>query len=343
MRRRWWTLALLGALFGAAVVATMRAPVAAQAKTPVKISVLRSAFVYFAPYVAEGRGIFAQHGLDARLIYLSSGAETTMAIVSGSVEFGAVATEHVVQVRDQGMKLKAIVANLQDSPYTLIVRKEVNLPSAAKGYPDVIRDLKGLKLGMTGRGASTDFTLRFLCKEAGLDPDRDVTLIATGGVTTTLAALQKGDIQGFLAFEPIQSQAIHGFGVAKAVVDIRKGEGPKLLREYAYNSMAAREDYIAANPDTVKRMVDAIVDTHRFLADPRNFEDALKVAEKYFEGIDPKLLRTMLADGIKAYRPVISRQAMSNIGEMLVFAGLIKKAPVYEDVVDVRYVPTKFP
>jgi hypothetical protein len=67
------------------------------------------------------------------------------------------------------------------------------------------------------------------------------------------------------------------------------------------------------------------------------------VAEKYFEGIDPKLLRTMLTDGITAYRPLISRQAMSNIGEMLVFAGLIKKAPVYEDVVDVRYVPTKFP
>ena len=51
----------------------------------------------------------------------------------------------------------------------------------------------------------------------------------------------------------------------------------------------------------------------------------------------------MLADGIKAYRPVISRQAMANIGEMLLFAALIKKAPVYEDVVDVRYVPTKFP
>jgi hypothetical protein len=34
---------------------------------------------------------------------------------------------------------------------------------------------------------------------------------------------------------------------------------------------------------------------------------------------------------------------MANIGEMLLFAGLIKKAPVYEDMVDVRYVPTKFP
>jgi hypothetical protein len=90
-------------------------------------------------------------------------------------------------------------------------------------------------------------------------------------------------------------------------------------------------------------MVAAIVETHQFLADPKNFDEALKVAEKYFEGIDPKLLRQMLGDGIKAYRPLISRQAMTNIGEMLLFAGLIKKPPVYEDIVDVRYVPTKFP
>jgi len=165
--------------------------ITAQPRTPVKIAVLRAAFVYFTPYVAEAKGFFAQHGLDAQLIYFRSGAETTTAVVSGSTEFGALATEHVTQVRDQGLRLKAIVANLTDSPFTLIVRKEVELPNAARGYPQVVRDLKGLKLGITGRGASTDFTLRFLVKEAGLDPDKDVTIIATGGIATSLAALQK--------------------------------------------------------------------------------------------------------------------------------------------------------
>ena len=317
--------------------------ITAQPRTPVKIAVLRAAFVYFTPYVAEAKGFFAQHGLDAQLIYFRSGAETTTAVVSGSTEFGALATEHVTQVRDQGLRLKAIVANLTDSPFTLIVRKEVELPNAARGYPQVVRDLKGLKLGITGRGASTDFTLRFLVKEAGLDPDKDVTIIATGGVTTSMAALQKGDIQGYLAFEPIQSQAIHGLGIAKPVIDIRKGEGPRVLQEYAYNSMVAKEEYLDANPETARRMVAAVLDTHRFLADPKNFEETVKVAEKYFEGINPALLRQILQDSLKAYRPVITRQAVANIGEMLRFAGLIKRAPAYEEVVDTRYAPTRFP
>ena len=317
--------------------------ITAQPRTPVKIAVLRAAFVYFTPYVAEAKGFFAQHGLDAQLIYFRSGAETTTAVVSGSTEFGALATEHVTQVRDQGLRLKAIVANLTDSPFTLIVRKEVELPNAARGYPHVIRDLKGLKLGITGRGASTDFTLRFLVKEAGLDPDKDVTIIATGGIATSLAALQKGDIQGYLAFEPIQSQAIHGLGIAKPVIDIRKGEGPRLLHEYAYNSMVAKEEYLDANPETARRMVAAVLDTHRFLADPKNFEETVKVAEKYFEGINPALLRQILQESLKGYRPVITRQAVANIGEMLRFAGLVKRAPAYEEVVDTRYAPTRFP
>jgi ABC-type nitrate/sulfonate/bicarbonate transport system substrate-binding protein len=136
---------------------------------------------------------------------------------------------------------------------------------------------------------------------------------------------------------------MYGFQVAKPVLDIRKGEGPRMLRDYAYNSMVAREDYLAAHPDVARRMVEAVVDTQRFLQDPKNFEETVKIAEKYFEGIDPRLLRQILQDGIKAYQPVITRQAVANIGEMLAGAGLIKRPLVFEDIVDTRFAPTKFP
>jgi ABC-type nitrate/sulfonate/bicarbonate transport system substrate-binding protein len=107
--------------------------------------------------------------------------------------------------------------------------------------------------------------------------------------------------------------------------------------------MVAKEEYLDANPETARRMVAAVLDTHRFLADPKNFEETVKVAEKYFEGINPALLRQILQDSLKAYRPVITRQAVANIGEMLRFAGLVKRAPAYEEVVDTRYAPTRFP
>ena len=69
----------------------------------------------------------------------------------------------------------------------------------------------------------------------------------------------------------------------------------------------------------------------------------MKVAEKYFEGIDPRLLRQILQESVKGYRPVITRQAVATIGEMLVGAGLVKRPLGFEEIVDTRFAPTKFP
>ena len=45
----------------------------------------------------------------------------------------------------------------------MIVRNETATPNAAKPYPQMLADLKGLKIGISTPGASTDATLRFLC------------------------------------------------------------------------------------------------------------------------------------------------------------------------------------
>ncbi len=79
----------LGLLTGLVLLGVATIPAAAQPRTPVKIAVLQAAFVYFTPYVAEAKGFFAKHGLDAQLVYFRSGGETTTAVVAGSTEFGA--------------------------------------------------------------------------------------------------------------------------------------------------------------------------------------------------------------------------------------------------------------
>jgi NitT/TauT family transport system substrate-binding protein len=309
---------------------------------PIKVAVLGAGFVYFTPYVAADQGFFKKWGLDAELVTFRSGNEATTAVVSGSTEFGALATEHVVQVQSKGVRLKAIVANLLNSPYALIVRKEVPLPSAALGFPAVVRDLKGLKCGVTGLGASTDFTLRFALQQAGLDPAKDVSIIAVGGVATALAALEKNEIQAFIGFQPIQGQAIHGLKIAKTVVDFSKGEGPKLFQNYAFNSMVASQSYLDAHPDVARLMVQAIVDTERFMQNPANRGALMATAEKYFKGFDPALLRQILDETVAGYKPVLTREAIANVNQLLIFAKLIDQPIPFESVVDTRFAPTKF-
>jgi NitT/TauT family transport system substrate-binding protein len=52
--------------------------------------------------------------------------------------------------------------------------------------PDIKKpeDLKGKKIGVSSLGSLTDFLVRSIAKKKGLNPDRDITLITTGGSDT---------------------------------------------------------------------------------------------------------------------------------------------------------------
>src|SRR5213593_1218602 len=57
-------------------------------------------------------------------------------------------------------------------------------------------------LGITRYGASTDFTLRFLLKKWGFEPDRDVKILQMGGQPEILAGMQAGVVQGGILSSP---------------------------------------------------------------------------------------------------------------------------------------------
>src|SRR5207249_890676 len=78
-----------------------------------------------------------------------------------------------------------VVANLAPVyPYKLY---------AAKGIT-TIQGLKGKKVGVSNVGGSSDIATRAALKSAGLDPDKDVNIIAVGSHANRTAALLAGTI-----------------------------------------------------------------------------------------------------------------------------------------------------
>src|SRR5258705_11734655 len=69
---------------------------------------------------------------------------------------------------------------------------------AAQGVspPEIkhIADLKGKALGVTRRGANTDYWARFGLTHHGLVPDKDVKILYTGGFRENYLALQQKQI-----------------------------------------------------------------------------------------------------------------------------------------------------
>ncbi|HEU5276440.1 MAG TPA: ABC transporter substrate-binding protein, partial [Xanthobacteraceae bacterium] len=139
------TAAWLAALLSLALCAP------AGAAEKVKLSTFQANLCCFTVYVAKAMNLFDKHGVDVELIY-GTGIQAANIMISGSAEVGAFAVEHGVAVSAKGQDLKLLVLNQQLPPLSLIVRNDVPTPNADKPYPQMVRDLKGLKIGISSAG-----------------------------------------------------------------------------------------------------------------------------------------------------------------------------------------------
>jgi ABC-type nitrate/sulfonate/bicarbonate transport system substrate-binding protein len=65
-----------------------------------------------------------------------------------------------------------------------------SLVAPTKARINSIKDLKGKTIGISGDGSSSDMLTRYSLRKAGLDPDKEVTLIALGSVANLFAGVE---------------------------------------------------------------------------------------------------------------------------------------------------------
>jgi len=329
----------LGPVAAALSLVLLAAPAGAAEK--VKMSTFQANLCCFTVYVAQQLKLFEKHGVDVELVY-GTGIQVANIMVSGSAEVGAFAVEHGVAVASKGQDVKLLVLNQRLPPLSLIVRNDVPTPNAGKPYPEMVRDLKGLKIGISSAGASTDTTLQYLIREAGLDPKKDVSILPVGDPNTMLAALKNGVIDGAMAVEPTQTVAVHGVKIAKMVVDVEGGGAP-LFKEYAYNGMFVRSAFLKERPQVARGIVDAVVEAEQAINDPARTEEIMGVAAATMKGMDPALFRAYLERYRSIFRPVATPKAMENVNALLRAGNLIAQTVPYEQIVATDYMPRDFP
>jgi NitT/TauT family transport system substrate-binding protein len=332
MRRRFaFALALLGMLAGAAPAAAER----------VKIAAFQGTFVNLPVYMAVELGLFQKHGIEAELLY-GTGIQVTNIMLSGSADFGGFAVEHGLLVASKGQDIRLLVLNQTLTPFGIIVRNDVATPNAGGPWQDRLRDLKGLRIGITTPGASTDQTLRFLLAQAGLDPQKDVRIVPVGAVQTMIAGLKNGLVDANMAVEPVQSEAVLGQKIARTILDIQGGEGPDMFHDYAYNGMFARGAYLKAHAETARGIVAAIVEAEEIINDPARRETALAVAVRNMRGLDPALLAGYLERYHGIFAPVATPRAIANVNQVLLGTKQIEAPVPYEGIVAQDFMPRDF-
>lgn len=116
-------------------------------------------------------------------------------------------------------------------------------------------------IGVVHRFSSHAIMLRYWLASAGIDPDRDVVLRVVPP-SRTVEAMQAGEIDGFIAGEPWGSAAVEA-GLAETVAI-----GERIWRRGVEKVLAFREGWLEQNPDSVDRLLRALVRAAAWCDDP---------------------------------------------------------------------------
>src|SRR5580700_10616409 len=149
-------------------------------KTHLTVGLAVPGATYLPLYVAVDQGTFAKQGLQADVVEFRGGADVIRAVISGSVDVGAVALAEITSGIDAGQPLKAFYAGF-------------NIPDFDwYGVPSVksFTDLKGKRIGITQYGSSSEYITRYALAVNGIDATKDVKMIQAGPPATRLAAMQ---------------------------------------------------------------------------------------------------------------------------------------------------------
>jgi NitT/TauT family transport system substrate-binding protein len=213
----------------------------------------RSLFYYLPLTLADRLGYFKDEGLNVEIVDFPGGAKALQAMVGGSADVVSGAFEHVVDMHAKGVEVQEFVVQDRYSGIVLGLSKE-----RAKAYKSP-KDLRGLKIGVTAPGSSTNFLVNTMLARDGLAPDA-VSIIGVGASSGAVAAMQKAQIDGLSNLDPVITR-LEKSGDLVPVVDTRTAGAMKEVYggAYAAGCLYAHTEYLRKNPNTAAALTAAMV------------------------------------------------------------------------------------
>lgn len=235
-------------------------------------------------YIAQERGLYKKHDVDVDFVTFRGGGELASALVGGSVDVAVAALDHAIKMREKGLDVVGVLVVQDKLGFTMFARKGAGIKTVA--------DLKGKVLGTSAPGSASDNYMRYLVAKAGLDPVKDVTLVASGN-EGRIAALKQGSAQGAAFSEPGTSVVLsEGFGEV-----LHDGS----QWEYPFTVAMIKREVLGRQREAVRAFIAATLEAARLAR--ANPAEAEAVAVKLFGKADPNVIR----QATRNYLPTFSQ------------------------------------
>jgi ABC-type nitrate/sulfonate/bicarbonate transport system substrate-binding protein len=200
--------------------------------------------------MAQKKGFFKEVNLDAEIIRMNPNVAIT-ALATGDIDycqlFGA-----VVGAAIAGLPVRIVAGFLDNWPMTLIAQPEYKS----------LKDLKGKTLGISSFGATPDVAARMMLKQAGIDTDKDIKILALGSDAARLAALKQRVVDVVVISPPADTQMEkQGFRILARAYE---------LFNFPYLGLGTHMRKIKEKPEEIRATIRATIRANRYIRDNRD-------------------------------------------------------------------------
>jgi NitT/TauT family transport system substrate-binding protein len=250
-----WTVLL----FSMAIVALSANQV--QAADKVRIGMGAFSPTNGAIWVAEERGFFKKHGVEAEAIFIGGGAARSVnALLAGDIQFATAGGSAVIASALRGTDVAMIAALNNKGVHRLLVRPDIETPD----------QIKGKKIGITAFGTSSHSVLTLLLQHWRMRQE-EVQVLQIGSSPTMLLSMEKRVIDGAVLTDPSYFIAEDkGFRV---LADLAK-----MNIHYLQSMMISTRSYLKGNRDLTTRVLKAYVEGIAYFK--KNKKDSVRIILK---------------------------------------------------------------
>ena len=269
-------------------------------------------------YVGQKMGFYNKHGLEVEPIQMKP-TVSVASLISGDVRYLATAGS-AIRSAAMGAPIKIVSVGVIAPFFSLL------------GRPDSggIGALKGKEIGLPGNpGSTADRVARFILKEAGLDPQKDVKFVYAGDPPILYQAFRSGRFGAVMLSLPFPVLA--------------EKEGYRILANAAekinipLTGLAVTDETLRTARDQVKKMVKADWEARRYIR--KNKDSAVDVMVDWL-GLE----RSVASRSYDLYLPALSgdlkveREAIRLVLEMEVESGVPIKIKDPDQIIDSKLI-----
>ena len=326
-RTMFSTLVCLTLLAGCAPAAAPAQPGGGVASPPpkefsIKLGLVGQGVDLSAPqYAAQERGIWAKHGVNIEITEYNSGPAAQEALAGGSADVIHYFPPGAATAIGKGVKQKMVAADAsRPSGWYIMVPAGSSIKT--------VQDLAGKKMGITAKGATTDYYALWVGDKNKVKFDS-----VPVGFPALYPGLLAGTVDAAIIPPPLSFKGLQT-GELRIIVDLGKEMPPNMPDVVVFS-----DDFISKNPDGVTAYLKAMFEGIRLMKQEKEYaitflmkhtKQERSIAEQSYE----QIIKDLSEDGS------FTKEWLENSLSLAKLAG-VSDLPPTDQLYTTKFVPAK--